>query len=42
MNLKGKKIISFDYLIEAYKKIHDDVFTKFLIYRDLRNRGYIV
>ena len=40
--LKGKKIISFDYLIEAYKKIHDDVFTKFLIYRDLRNRGYIV
>ena len=23
--LKGKKIISFDYLIEAYKKIHDDV-----------------
>ena len=40
--MKGKKIISFDYLLEMYQKIHDDIFTKFLIYRDLRNRGYIV
>ena len=40
--LKDRKILSFDYLLEMYKKTSDDIFTKFLIYRDLRNRGYIV
>ena len=40
--LKIKKSISFDDLIHIYKKTEKDVFTKFLIYRDLRNRGYVV
>ncbi len=40
--LKVKKNISFDDLMQIYKKDDNDTFTKFLIYRDLRNRGYIV
>ena len=39
---KIKKNISFDELIQICKKYESDIFTKFLIYRDLRNRGYIV
>ena len=39
---RSKKNISFDELINIYKKNDDDIFTKFLIYRDMRNRGYIV
>ena len=40
--LKKKKSVSFDELLQIYKKNNDDIFTKFLIYRDLRNRGYVV
>ena len=39
--LKITKNISFDSLMQIYKKDESDVFTKFLIYRDLRNRGYV-
>ena len=39
--LKITKKISFNSLIEIYKKDESDIFTKFLIYRDLRNRGYV-
>jgi len=39
---KAKKNILFDELIQIYKKNENDVFTKFLIYRDLRNHGYVV
>ena len=39
--LRITKNISFDSLIQIYKKDESDVFTKFLIYRDLRNRGYV-
>ena len=28
--------------MEIYKKTQDDIFTKFLIFRDMRNRGYVV
>ena len=40
--LKKKKNMSFDQLLQIYKKNDDDIFIKFLIYRDLRNRGYVV
>ena len=39
---KGKKIIDFDSLLQIYKKQNDDVLTQFLVYRDLRTRGYTV
>lgn len=39
---KANKILDFDSLMQACKKYDEDVLTKFLIYRDLRNRGYIV
>ena len=39
--LKTTKKVSFDSLMQLYKKDEHDVFTKFLIYRDLRNRGYV-
>lgn len=39
---RSKKNISFNDLVSIYKKNDDDIFTKFLIYRDIRNRGYIV
>ena len=42
LSLKKKKNMSFDELLQIYKKNNDDIFTKFLIYRDLRNRGYVV
>ena len=37
---KGKKIVDFNALLEMYKISDDDILTKFLIYRDLRTRGY--
>ena len=40
--LRTTKNIPFDSLMHIYKKNEVDVFTKFLIYRDLRNRGYVV
>ena len=27
--------------MNIYKKSEEDIFTKFLVYRDLRNRGYV-
>ena len=39
---KGKKNIDFDLLLQIYKKQNEDVLTQFLVYRDLRTRGYTV
>jgi len=39
---KGKKNIDFDSLMSIYQKKDPEALTKFLIYRDLRNRGYVV
>ena len=38
---KGKQSVNFDYLVDECMKYDNDAFTKFLIYRDLRTRGYI-
>ncbi len=38
---KGKQMIDFDHLMNECIKQDSDAFTKFLIYRDLRTRGYI-
>jgi len=39
---KGKKNVGFDSFLQICKKQDDDILTKFLVYRDLRNRGYTV
>ena len=39
---KGKKQIDFDSFMSLCQKINPEILTKFLIYRDLRNRGYVV
>jgi len=39
---RARKNISFDDLLSHYKKVDDDIFKKFLVYRDIRNRGYII
>ena len=39
---KGKKQIDFDSFMGLCKKIDCEILTRFLIYRDLRNRGYVV
>ena len=39
---KGKKQIDFDTFMNICQKTDYDILTKFLIYRDLRNRGYVV
>jgi tRNA-intron endonuclease, archaea type len=39
---KGKKQIDFDFFMNICQKTNSDVLTQFLIYRDLRNRGYVV
>ncbi|MFQ5440445.1 MAG: tRNA-intron lyase [Nitrosopumilaceae archaeon] len=39
---KGKKKIEFDDLMNICQKQDSETLTKFLIYRDLRNRGYVV
>lgn len=39
---KGKKKINFDDLLNICQKQDPEALTKFLIYRDLRNRGYVV
>jgi len=39
---KGKKTINFDSLMQICIKHDKDILTKFLIFRDLRTRGYIV
>jgi|TARA_B100001750_G_scaffold157835_1_gene127031 tRNA-intron endonuclease len=38
----GKKNIDFDSFLQICKKHDKDILTKFLVYRDLRNRGYTV
>ena len=40
--LKGKNKIDFDSLMQICKKIDEGILTKFLVYRDLRARGYTV
>ena len=39
---KSKKQIDFDTFMNICQKTDSDILTKFLIYRDLRNRGYVV
>ena len=39
---KSKKEIDFDSFMNICLKHDSDILTKFLIYRDLRNRGYVV
>jgi len=39
---KGKKQIDFDSFMAICQKTNSEILTKFLIYRDLRNRGYVV
>jgi len=39
---KGKKQIDFNSFMSLSQKTNPEILTKFLIYRDLRNRGYVV
>jgi tRNA-intron endonuclease len=39
---KGKKYLDLNHLINFYSKINPSIFSLFLIYRDLKSRGYIV
>jgi len=39
---KGKKPINFDSFMSICQTTDFEILTKFLIYRDLRNRGYVV
>ncbi|MGQ0772556.1 MAG: tRNA-intron lyase [Nitrososphaerota archaeon] len=39
---KGKKNLTFDEMVQICTKFDEDALTKFLIYRDLRVRGYAV
>jgi len=39
---KGKKQIDFNSFMTISQKLDTEILTKFLIYRDLRNRGYVV
>jgi tRNA-intron endonuclease len=39
---KGKKKVVFDSLMQICKKNDEGILTKFLVYRDLRTRGYTV
>ncbi len=39
--LKGKQQVNFDFMMQECVKYDVDALTKFLIYRDLRSRGYI-
>lgn len=39
---KGKKQIDFDSFMGVCQKTNSEILTQFLIYRDLRNRGYVV
>jgi tRNA-intron endonuclease len=39
---KINKSIVFDELIQKYIKKNDDILTQFLLYRDLRTKGYVV
>jgi len=39
---KGKKNIGFDLFLQICKKKDENILTKFLVYRDLRTKGYTV
>jgi len=39
---KGKKSVNFNSFLQICKKQDDTILTKFLVYRDLRTRGYTV
>jgi len=39
---RGKKNINFDLFLQICKKQDENILTKFLVYRDLRTRGYTV
>jgi len=39
---KVNKTIIFDELIQKYIQKNDDILTRFLLYRDLRTKGYVV
>ncbi len=39
---KGRRIADFEELFDLFSKENPSIFTQFLIYRDLRDRGYIV
>ena len=39
---KVNKVIVFDELIQKYIQKHDDTLIRFLLYRDLRTKGYVV
>nr|AIE97710.1 tRNA intron endonuclease [uncultured marine thaumarchaeote KM3_02_B09] len=39
---RGKKNIGFDLFLQLCKKQDESILTKFLVYRDLRTRGYTV
>ena len=39
---KINKVIGFDELIQKYIQKNDDVLIRFLLYRDLRTKGYVV
>lgn len=38
---KGRQQVDFDHLMDECIRIDGEAFTKFLIYRDLRTRGYV-
>lgn len=38
---RGGSVLGFDDLVRAFQKADGDVLTKFLVYRDLRTRGYV-
>lgn len=40
--VKGKKSVNFNSFLQICKKQDDTILTKFLVYRDLRTRGYTV
>lgn len=39
---KTKKDLKFEELLQHYQKLDADIWVKYLIYRDLRSRGYVV
>ena len=39
---KGKRVIDFDDLMQICIKSDVDILTKFLVFRDLRTRGYVI
>jgi len=39
---KTKKVVTFQDLLKHYQAVSEDAWVKYLIYRDLRSRGYVV